>query len=333
MTLRRWVSLGGLFGLLALGAVTLTLRGKAQQPTTLVVQLAPGNIVARIDPVSERRDTIYRSPAWSVRDLTVSPDGRHAAFIEVERAPAQRNRLIVINSAGIVRDTVDRNVQAYEWCCLADEIAILTGAASEVGVGFVPDSAFLYDVTSGAETPLREPSGVPPQGGFYAVHWAPFDSSLYLKTIASTSQGQRVFRYDVSDASLTRTEYRDIHFSPSGRHYLYFALEEVDAPGWHLYDRESGRELELPDPAEGAIRGWVYNEGDYLLLARVEPSGRQTEQVGIGRADVVGFNVYDVTTGSVVQRLEGTPIPEAAVPRGTLALRVADQIALFTTPR
>jgi hypothetical protein len=332
MKRRHWAPLGGLIGLLAVGAVTLTLRGRTQEASTLVVRLEAGNVVSRVALPSGRQDTIYRSAAWSVRDLTVSPAGRQLALIEVERVPQPRNRLVVLDSLGTVLATVDRDVQAYEWCCTADGIAFVTGRATEVGVGFVPDVGFVYDVSTGAESQLPAPGGIPPQGGFYAVRWAAFDSLLYLKTVAATAQGQRVFQYDVSNASLAPTDYRDFRFSPSGRHYLYYGLEEAEEPGWHLYQRESGGELDLPEPSLGSIQGWAYREGDFLLLARTETPGRQPGQVGIGRAEVTGYVIYDVDRGTVVERLAGTPIPGVVAPRGILALGAGDEFRVFVTP-
>lgn len=328
---RHWAQLGALIAVLGLGAVTLTLRGKAQEGPTLVARLEAGNIVSRIDP-DGRQDTIYRSQAWSTRDLTVSPRRRLLALIEIDRAPAPRNRLVVLDSLGTLLATVDRDVQAYEWCCVAGGIALLTGRASEVGVGFVPEAAFLYNVSTSTETQLPAPSGIPTPGGFYAVRWAPFDSSLYFKTIAPMAQGRRVFRYDLSSASLMPTDYRDFEFSPSGRHYLYFGLEEAVEPGWHLYERESGTELDLPAASLGSLQGWAYTEGDYLLLARTEAPGRQPGQVGITRAEVTGYVIYDVVRGAVVQRLDGRPIPGAAAPRGMLVLREGDAIRVFAAP-
>ena len=302
-------------------ACSLAARAVAQQ-VPLVARVDHGARVVTVNPITGAESRLYESDlsrGW-VSEVRVAPSGRFVAVLETirgggrddARAGLPRNRLVVLHANGRVASAIERDVRQFAWCCGAGTLAIITGAYYEGGEGFLPDSALLYDVVTGAETPLVVP--VAPT----EVVWAAFDSSVYFGARAS-DDSLNVWRYHFPTRILTQTSYRGLVFSPSGNHYLVFSYStgRTSRPGWHAVERLSGRETALPGPSIGAIQGWVFASGDQLLLLRSEgptprPQGHRPQAV-VRRVMTTRFAVFDLTSRRITQRGAGD------LPAGTSA--------------
>ncbi|MGH7427383.1 MAG: hypothetical protein ACREJ4_03335, partial [Candidatus Methylomirabilaceae bacterium] len=228
--------------------------------------------------------------------------------IEYSRLPS--NELHILALDGSVVAVIQKDVQAYTWCCDGEQLAYIVGPYREGTPEFTPKGVYLYDLNSRRETELPVPHSV------YRIQWAPFDSSLYFVRVAPGRDG-KVLRYHLPTSRTSPSRYRDIVFSPSGKHYLFYSADDEErGPAWHLIERESGREFPIPDTSMGAVSGWAFGMGDRLLLARVRPvttcpSGKRQELRECD-AETIGYSIYEVLRSAVVLRIDGRIVREAA---------------------
>lgn len=339
---RASMALGGL----AIGAISLavscTAGGASQEPVHAVVAMIRGGMeVVRVDPATgaERRlFTVDSTVGWLER-ITVSPSGMHVGVVEVTRGIVRgneyerlpRNRLVILDTAGRVVDVMDRDVRRYSWCCEGGKIAAVVGRLYEGAEGFLPEGVYLRDVTRRTDTLLGFPRRTTD------LHWARFDSALYAR-IPPAGDSATVWRYEPATGAVRPTAYTDFRFSPSGRYYLvYNWQDESRRIGWHLLERETGREVALPDTSLGAIEGWVYDRGDYLLLVAGElalppptPSRRQAVTAELRDRR---YAIYDVRTGAVVERGAGGPAPDIAASSSVVPILRDGRIDAIPYPR
>jgi hypothetical protein len=197
------------------------------------------------------------------------------------------------------------------WCCERAKLAVITRQPRE---GTVPDELLIVDAESGNVVTVKGVS-VP-----WQLHWAAFDSSLYVKTWpgpeanGSLNVKAVVYRRDVS-GRLHRTTRRGIFFSPDGQFYF-------DSPtptgGFQTYRSSDDREMQWALPKEvdaRAPRGeWVPNSDHALVFTEREifsPPMRPTDpprvvQPGAWRENVQLWNVMlDAETGVVMDRFQG----------------------------
>jgi len=125
--------------------------------------------------------------------------------------------------------------------------------------------------------------------------------------------------------------------SPSGRYYLHYNLRnERERVGWHLIDRVSKRELPLPDTALGAVEGWAFDRGDYLILARGKHEGPPTQQripqAVAADVEIVEQVVYDVYSRRVAARVSGRVVPRSAAAGGSILVERSGTLQLIAPP-
>ncbi len=238
-------------------------------PVQIYARLEPGNLVQLVDSSTGRSKTVYASPKWATRDLTVSPDGRRLALLEIDAGIVEgvnyrippRSELVILDASGTLLHRVARDVQRYVWCgtsCLAG----ILGTEDETDLGFRPIGAFVLDLATGDSSPLPGPP-YPSQ-----LTWAAFDSSVYLRY-----SGPRIVRYHLATRSLHETTHRDLHFSTDGKFYLHFPSEPGERP--RLYEAESDREVSANELlAQGTPVRWLPSGGAHLLIRR-EGAGRK----------------------------------------------------------
>jgi hypothetical protein len=216
---------------------------------------------------------------------------------------------------------INRDVRTYVWCC-GDRIAAVTGAYEE-DRGFTPTGAYLIDVDENSEQRIDIPAP-------YEVVWASFDQALYFKVPAPLGS-RNVLRYDPQTGESKLTGYLDLRFSPSGRFYLhYYPDVTLGPPGPHIFDRETGLEVPLPDPSLGGIEGWVFSEGDYLQLKRARYPYRQ----GMLRGPEVveGYTIFDVRRGEVAAQIRDSIRTDLVVAEGALVMPANGAIRLVRAP-
>jgi hypothetical protein len=237
---------------------------------------------------------------------------------------------VVLDTAGQQVAVLDRDVQRYTWCCLGERIAAVVGPYYEGGPGFIPEGVWLFDVSDRGERSLPVP------GGTRSVAWAAFESSLYFKLLARRDTAG-VWRFRWPGGPAARTDLKDITLSPSGRYYLYYNLRDEREPiGWHLIDRASRRELPLPDTALGAVQGWAFDRGDYLLLARgrrrTPPPKQARPQAVAADVEIVEQVLYDVPGRRVAARVAGRAVPRSAALGGSLLVERAGALRVVGPP-
>lgn len=279
---------------------------------------ARNRVVVRDPRLGADRD-IYRSDGSIVGDVTISTDGQYISLMEVvgeERRPVKR--LVILDLSGrIVRTIADKPIARHTWCC-AGRIAVIVGRAVEEGIGFMPEGVSVVDVQTGSEQRL-EGVALP-----YQMHWASFDSSLYI--MAFPPRGARgpaavppVYRYHAPSGNLSLTTRRGVFFSPDG---LYYYNPSVEGSGFGLYqtsnDQDVTARLQLPRErvADGPEFGWMPSTGHALLfIDRARPAEPEPAQpppsFRLGDRNLPHVYpdrwnlVVNAETGSVVDRFQG----------------------------
>lgn len=291
---------------------------QSRLPTVMIKRIGLTTIV-RVAPDGNVIDTLYRSSGIDVFDLTIAPTGRFIGVLERTARSSRTNRMLILSSSGSVVRVVNRDVRTYVWCCGGDRVAVVTGTYEEAR-GFSPTGAYLIDLDANRERRIEIPTP-------YEVMWASFDQALYFK-VPAPAGSKNVLRYDPRIGESRLTEYRDLRFSPSGTFYLhYYPDVTLGPPGPHIFERETGREVALPDPALGAIEGWVFDVGDYLQLKRA----RYPQRRGMIRGPEVidGYTIYDVRRHSVAARIQDSIRTDIVAPAGALVLPAGGALRLI----
>ncbi|MGH7698975.1 MAG: hypothetical protein ACREMJ_00420 [Gemmatimonadales bacterium] len=279
-----------------------------------------GRDVVTIDHRAGVRQQVFRSDG-RLTDLTVSPSQEYVAVVEHSLGGPRRLRVLTTSGRAVLESVLE--VQRYVWCG-GSCVATVEGAVREGGVGFVPGSVIVLDVSAGRHDTVSAPPGV------YQLAWAPFDSAVYLKTLTRTAGG-RVFRYDLVTRTVSPTPYLHLDFSPAGRYYLYPVSEDNDRT--RLFDVRTNTEIPLPDSAQvGVPVRWLFDHGNYLLMVRVKPLPDEARgRFGRVRSRVVERVIYDVSSRKVVGRVAGEIEPWAA-PRGYVPVRAGGRVQALTGP-
>lgn len=312
--------------LMALLAAVSSLRAAAPQDTLAILvrvedrtRLGARNRVVLRDTKLQADRDIYRSDGSIIGDATPSPDGQYVSILEVvEDAGRAKKQLVILDVSGrVVRAIADKPIVRHIWCCTG-RIAVIVGRSFEGGLGFMPEGVSVVDVLTGVEQRL---DGVDLP---YQLHWAPFDSSLYIK--AFPPRGARgpaavppVYRYHAPTGRLSLTPRRGVFFAPDGRYYFDPSVEGSE---FRLYrtadDQDVTQRLALPSDQikRGPEFGWMPGAGHVLLFAdkplrparqpgqRREPArlmDRNLPQVYPDRWNMA----VDAETGRVIDRFQG----------------------------
>lgn len=277
--------------------------------------------ILNISPTQDVEErVIYDLQGKLLSDVRIDPAERYVSFIEKATA-LERSDLVVLAASGLEvhRDTA--SVQRYTWLGRANKIAQIQGSPEEGGVGFKPTGAYVFDLDTKQKIELSTPAPA------YKVEWAAFDSAVYFATLHPVN-GSRVFRYDPRSGRVSPTGHHDILFSPAGKFYLHHPDEVVAE---HLvYDSQTDGVVPVPDTL-GVPQRWVYDEGSYLLLAKIgrRPTGEMSPSgIRLTTPVVQEHLVYDVASGRVVSRTEGA-IPNVIAPRGELPVLEQGQVKLL----
>ena len=228
--------------------------------TTVLVRLVAFSSIVAYDAGGEAQRVLYSTDTY-IRSVGVSPDGRYVAFRELTvREHFAPYRLVVIDPSGRVVRIVEKDVQVLTWCCGPGKIAVITGRDVDSHPGFLPDrdGVFVIDVRTGSETTLR---GIPFP---YQLHWAAFDSSLYIKTSWTPEDPTTVYRYHAPTGELSRTSRRGIYFSPDGKYYF----NDLVAGSFELYRSADDADVRsrLPEEVRGVLHPMWAPDADHVLL-------------------------------------------------------------------
>ena len=271
---------------------------RAQDTASILVRVedrtrvGPRDRVVARDPRTGADREVYRSEGLIPFEATVSPDARYASFLEVVRPVGHpKRRLVVIElvSGQTVRvlgesaTHAPRGIREYTWCCDADQLVVIVGPVGEPG--FPGESTTLaagvlvIDVRTGSEVRIE---GVwrPQQ-----VHWAAFDSSLYIKGAPQVAPGTRgpvawpVYRYHVPSGRLSLTTHRGVFFSPDGKYYFDTGVYEASGR-FQLYrtadDQEVTAQLAIAHHHLGPEGGWLPG-AEHALVFIEKPAPRKAE--------------------------------------------------------
>ncbi|HJS42437.1 MAG TPA: hypothetical protein VJ755_03130 [Gemmatimonadales bacterium] len=320
-------------GAIAVAATAAGLaRAKSQtgQEVRFFARLEEGRWVALIDPATGAGRRVYRSEADALDALSIGPGQERIALLEMSAKdrggdPAHTSELVVIDPEGRMVVRIDRNIQRYAWCgdsCLA----YISGEYYEGGVGFKPTGAFVHNLVT------REERFVPDVPLAYDLTWAPFDSSVYFKSLGRPS-GENVYRFHLSTGIVSATSYKDFGFSPSGKYYLQMRGENNDTT--RLFETRSNRSVPLPDRRTvGDPGGWVFTEGNFMLFARrhaPQTQDRSEQGIKVGRPPTAEYTVWNVESRRVSRRLSGEILPWAR-PRGVIPVLSGGRIDVLAHP-
>lgn len=312
---------------------TLPLLVRAEDRT----RLSDRNRVVVRDPRTGLDREIYRSEGHIPYEVTLSSDGRYVAFLEV-RGPAGNpmHRLVVVDvSDRVVRFFGEtpfygasglsiRGIREFTWCCGPNKLATLAGRLGEPApideTRSLPSGVSVIDVPTGTEVRI-EGVRLPQQ-----IHWAAFDSSLYIKDApppeARGKPGVRtwpVYRYHVPSARLSLTTHLGVYFSPDGKYYFDTGVYEASR-SFTLYqtanDQDLTAQLALPRHHLGPEGGWLPGADHVLIFvekpAPQAPRAQQTDR-SFAATPTRTPQVYpdrwnllvDAETGRVINRFQG----------------------------
>jgi hypothetical protein len=281
---------------------------------------------------------IYRSQAWAVKEISMSPSGRYIALIEVAEGVVEGHNysvppsgaLVILDTTGNRIRRIDRDVQRYTW--FGDSrIAFVSGVYIETEMEFGATGAGVVDVTTGSITPLP--------GRPRAVEWAPFDSALYLAY--PTGAGYRIDRYASATGQVVTTQHKGLVFSADGQFYLSFLEASEEQPSvFRARDDLPLNRAEL-DRIGVPVR-WLPSGGSHLLVRRVSqnPSGGRVSQdgrrVGLvlnspGRSSDADYVVFDVASGASVRRLRGS-FPAWGASSNAVPILTGGRVSAITRP-
>jgi len=281
-------------------------------------RVGPRNRVVVRDTRTGGDREVYRSDGTIMDEVALSPTGNEIAFFEA--TGTGRAQIVIIDVSGRlvhVEKVVDRAIWQYSWCCGSNKIAILTGGTSE-DTRIKPESLYVVDVRTGKKAHI---AGI---GRIHRIHWASFDSSLYIKAFpAMGSRGQAalspVYRYDASSGRLSLTTHRAIVFSPDGLYYVDPSVEGSEARVYRTSDdQDVTQRLALPHHQieRGPEFGWMPGAGHVLLFIDRPPRpqrepgqprlparlmDRNTPQLYPDRWNLA----VDAETGRVIDRFQG----------------------------
>ncbi len=281
-------------------------------------RVGPRNRVVVRDPQTGGDREVYRSDGTVMDEVVLSPTGNEIAFFEV--TGTGRGQIVIIDVSGRMvhaEKVVDRALWQYSWCCGSGKIAILTGGTSE-DTRVKPESLYVVDVRTGTRVQI---AGI---GRIHRIHWASFDSSLYIKGFPPTgSRGQAslppVYRYLPSSGRLSLTTHRGIVFSPDGLYYFDPSVEGSEARVYRTSDdQDVTQRLALPHHQieRGPEFGWMPGAGHVLLF--IERPPRPERQPGEPRLPLRLMDrntpqlypdrwnlAVDAETGRVIDRFQG----------------------------
>jgi hypothetical protein len=280
-------------------------------------------VVLRTEPGQVDRE-IYRSSGEIPGDVVVSAEGLYVSFVEFlpGQSGSSLTQLVILDLAGQVIRKIQseegRGIRGYVWCCGVGKIALLRGSNREDQT-FRPETLSIVDAATGMEEPL--------QGIWrpYQMHWAAFDSSLYVKVIprpgepGSTSADFIVYRYHLPTRQLSLTSRHGVFFSPDGLYYYDAATEE---PGFRVFGTADDRDITsivMPPENEVALRptgDWMPGEGHVLLFIETQPHPAQPGRARRShpvRLDARVPQIYpdrwnravDAENGRVIERFQG----------------------------
>ncbi|HMG17750.1 MAG TPA: hypothetical protein VK573_03410 [Gemmatimonadales bacterium] len=304
---------------------------------------------------------IYRSEGDILDHVALSPGGRYVAFVEVVGpGGARKQRLVVVELSnrairryGESSIYAARGIRMYVWCCGPDLVAVITGglAQGDPPAGestTLPHGLSLMDVRTGVATPI-EGLRFPLQ-----IHWAGFDSSLYIKDSPDAAPGARgptvypIYRYHVPTRALSRTMRRGIFFSPDGKYYFDTGVAE----GWgrfQLYrtagDQDVTARLAVARHHLGPEGGWMPGADHALLfIEKPAPQPPKPPQPGDSTVRLSGpprprvfpdrWNLaVDAETGRVIDRFQGDAGAGWKTNAAALPVERRTGINLFTVRR
>lgn len=281
-------------------------------------RVGPRNRIVVRDTRTGADREVYRSDGTIKDDVALSPNGSEIAFLEATgRGVAQ---VVIVDVSGRivhVEKVVGRAIWQYSWCCGSSKIALLTGGTSE-DTRVKPESLYVVDVRTGTKVHVE---GI---GRMHRIHWASFDSSLYIKVSPPMgSRGQAavppVYRYHASSGRLSLTAHRAIIFSPDGLYYFDPSVEGSEARVYRTADDQDVTErLALPSHQKerGPEFGWMPGAGHVLLFIDRPP--RPERQPSQGHMFARRMNpgtpqlypdrwnlAVDAETGRVIDRFQG----------------------------
>ena len=161
---------------------------------------------------NEKKGDIKSS--YYIRNIEISPAGNHISYIKVHPyiKPADLevpNSFKILSSSGKDLHTLNENVRKYVWSNSGNHIAFITGKYYEGGIGYSPEKVIIYDVNNNTKEVVKEKIGA------YEIAWSPDDSKLFIKIKYQSA----VLEFNMSDKTLSSTEFKDIYFSPDGKYY------------------------------------------------------------------------------------------------------------------
>lgn len=222
---------------------------------------------------SIRRENVAPAEANHVSE-SFDDRGSHKYYFYID------SRLVLVGINGSTLASIS-HVYRFAWHPNGRQIAYITGAYDEDGVGFNSTGTWIFNLDLNESTKIFN--------GGYDINWAEWDQNLYIDTYSSKqSSTARVMRFSPSSGRLAETAHEGIHFSPDGRYYYRASTEGGDGGQVFRTDGDAPISANLsfnaPDRIRrGAVKGWFGS--DALIVASPLPGEQNVDYlVDIGDA-------------------------------------------------
>lgn len=243
----------------------------AQESIVYVKRLDKGKI--EIHNQSKSKISSIESSNSIIKNVSVSPKGKYIAFIDCPKdvKTSNKNSLKIYSSEGELLHFINDDVRKYSWNANDENIALISGANYEGGIGFSPENVIIYNLGKKSKESL---GGMMKEYGAYDVAWSPDNSKLYIKTLKKYS----VFQYDISTKTLVLTNFNDIYFSPDGKYYYQKRNFEINKD-FAVFNATTNEKIKLDSTISrlnnlnkneyGKLLGWAPDEDHVLLFENV----------------------------------------------------------------
>jgi len=212
-----------------------------------------GDSIRSWDAGSKKVTTIAECP--SMHELSISSQGligfSQTVPGKIDPGGNSGTQLVVMKLDGHVLRTLEpeRTIRSLVWSPDGSKVAFVTGLADEkLYDTYEKAETFIYDVSQGKVCKIFH--------GGARVYWAAFDGNLYIYDRRSDPV---VHCYVPITEKIQATEYKDIHFSPDGKHY-YIRPRDV-SEGLPLYVSKTN----------DAVASLTVSNVSPIALARLEP--------------------------------------------------------------
>lgn len=297
------------FGVLAIGILIAFASGRGRtDPTSQsfnLVKSSDHGAVVGLDLNTGRQKILVEPTGLWAHDITIAPVGGVIAYIEETPGVLgatgydvpPRRILVILDNQGKNLRRLDNDVKEYVWSPDGTKVAYLSYIPCDPDYSLkCPAGVWVYDIPGSALTKIGERG--------YDLVWAKYNDCVYVREYRKSSV------WCSNQDSLCPTAVQGIHFSSDGEFVIYEPIYEDDTPRG-LFRSRDFQDITASLPTDlGAMGGWVFNSGHYLLFTKTDATviteGDGPVKVIKSRTiHSIKHSIYDPEQRKIVRQFEG----------------------------